>query len=495
MSTGELPIRLKIDRNANEPLGQQIYRQIRGLILDGLLQPGAKLPATRMLADELECSRTTIVAAFELLWSEGYLTGKTGAGTFVSRDIVPIGFSDAEHRSGESFGRLSQRGAELAKAHQLNEYARSKLFPGHPEISDFPHDVWIKLVRKVWRNPGTDETHCYDPAGYRPLREAISHYIASFRRIACHSDQVVITAGATQAIELITRIVSDPGEQTWIENPSLPNFRILISAAGNEIIPVPVDEEGLDVSAGIRAAPNAKLALVTPAHQFPLGYPMSLARRIQLLKWAADADAWIIEDDYDCEYRYVSGAAAPLADLDQNDRTFYVGSFSKFLLPSLRIGFLIVPKSIASSFVRARSAIDRHPPSYIQPVLAKFISEGHLTKHIRHMRSVYEARHSTLIDSLNRHLSDYLDVYESGAGIQVTAHLNDIAKKLTSDKDIDRIAMERELPVRALSDYYVGDRSGQGLVLGCGQMNVEDTDATVKMLREIIVESMQKSAE
>jgi GntR family transcriptional regulator/MocR family aminotransferase len=483
---GELQLSIMLDRASGEPLGQQVYAQVRKLIVEGLLEPNARLPPTRTIADELGCSRATVVTAFERLWSEGYLTSRIGAGTFVSPSAA-VGPSRSRSRREDlneaDEGRLSARGMGLANARQPGAGADVRLLPAQPDVDTFPHDLWLTLGRKVWRRPSAQLAQCCDPAGFRPLREAICTYLASFRRIACQPDDIVVTSGATQAIDLIARIMTDPGDSVWIEDPSRPNLRLQLSAAGARSIVVPVDREGMDVAAGMQVACRSRIAFVSAAHHFPLGFVMSDLRRAQLLRWANDHDAWVVEND--CEYRDASGAPPPLATLDPG-RVFYVGSFSKVLLPSLRLGFLVLPTRIPRAFVRARTGIDRHPPLYCQPILARFINEGHLTRHIRQTRALYESRRSALLESLRRHMGDYLALDEPCTGLQIVGRLRSEIAALTSDTEVQSLAQARGLSVRTLSGYYLEANIQQGLVVGYGRLPVEDSDSIVRKLRTIV---------
>jgi len=499
-------------------LHRQIYDQVRELVLEGRLAPGTRLPSTRALARDLGCSRNTAVLAFEQLLSEGYLEGRRGSGTYVSR-VLPEELLSVHgrapgaaairkpHVGGDGAKKLARRARLSARGHRLAELRRgqrrgfsergSRAFtPGIPELGLFPFEVWGRLLGRAWRRPSAELTRHGEPAGYPPLRAAIARYLGGVRALRCDWTQVVITSGAQHGLDLAARLLLDPGDRVWIEEPGYMGLRGPLMAAGARLVPLPVDAAGLSVARGRERAPDARLAVVTPSHQYPLGVTMSLARRLVLLDWARTAGAWIIEDDYDSEFRYAGRPLAALQSLDAGprggprggrkgsqgggQRVIYVGTFSKVLFPSLRLGYLVVPPELVEPFARARAALDDHPSAISQPALAAFIEEGHFAAHVRRMRLLYSARRSCLLAAAERHLGALLEVEPDQAGLHVVAHL---APELAARMD-DRVAEARAaaagLTAPALSSFYLGapgdgasrdggghgSRCGQGLLLG-----------------------------
>jgi GntR family transcriptional regulator/MocR family aminotransferase len=489
-------VALALDRTlapgAERALNRQLYGRIRELVLGGRLAPGARLPATRALAEELGCSRNTVVAAFEQLLSEGYLEGRHGSGTYVSRvlpeELLAVGRRApgprvlAERAAGPARpGRLSKRGRRLAELRHGQRAGVRAFTPGIPEVGLFPFGVWGRLIGRAWRQPSAELTRHGDPAGSRPLREAIAHYLGGVRALRCDWTQVVITSGAQQGLDLAARLLLDPGDRVWIEEPGYPGLRGPLLAAGAGLVPLGVDAAGLSVAEGLKRAPDARLAVVTPSHQYPLGVTMSLARRLELLDWARATGAWIVEDDYDSEFRYAGRPLAALQGLEADRaggrRVIYVGTFSKILFASLRLGYLVVPPELVEPFGRARAALDDHPSALAQPALTAFIEEGHFAAHVRRMRVLYAARRACLLEAAERHLAGLLEIEPDAAGLHVLARLSpDLAARL-SDTAAEARAAAAGLVTPALASYFLGrapahggssDRAGggQGLLLG-----------------------------
>jgi GntR family transcriptional regulator/MocR family aminotransferase len=312
---------LALDRSLPAPLQRQLYAQIREAVLAGRLSAGSRLPSTRTLGQDLGCSRNTVIGAFDQLLAEGYLESRGGSGTYVTRVLPeallsrrprgPGGARPSPGPTARSPGpALSPGGGRLAAMGRVRSLETGAFAPGMPDLSLFPFAVWARLLGRAWRRPALDLTAGGDPAGYPPLRAAIARYLAAVRDVVCSADEVLVTGGAQPALDLVARLLLAPGDEVWIEEPGYPGLRGPLAAAGARLVPVPLDEEGLSVAAGRARAPKARLAVVAPSHQYPLGTTMSLARRLDLLEWAREANAWIVEDDYDSEYRY---AGRPLA--------------------------------------------------------------------------------------------------------------------------------------------------------------------------------------
>jgi GntR family transcriptional regulator/MocR family aminotransferase len=452
----------RVDQDGDTPLQQQIYSGIRDAILAGSLTPGARLPSSRALADELGVSRTTVVFALWQLQAEGCVVSAGASGTFVARTL-PDGAHRATRR--RTRPKLSRIGTELLEAPRVVERIPGAPRPfrvGTPALDHFPVTVWSRLAARRRRDTSASLLDYSTPGGYRPLREAIAGHVAVTRGIRCSPDQVLIMSGAQHALAYSARMLLDPGDQAWLEEPGYFGARSALTAAGASIVPVPVDAQGINVAAGERAAPGARLAFVAPSHQHPLGVCMTLSRRLALLRWAARGNAWVIEDDYDGEFRYQGRPMPALFGLDNDGCVIYVGSFSKTIFPSLRLGFLIVPESLADPFIGARARFDCHPQTLDQVVLTDFITEGHYARHVRRMRHIYAERHDALRRAAARFCGDMLEFPPSDTGLHVAAELLTIR----NDTRAAAAALDRGIEVAPLSHYYFGPTTRSGLVLG-----------------------------
>ncbi len=482
---------LALDFDGPDSLQRQIYDQIRAAILAGRLAPGSRLPSSRSLGRELACSRNTVVSAYDQLYSEGYLASTTGSGTYVS-PVLPeelLGVAAVAQPAAEAPApppaRLSARGAALAALRRTPRQTEVPFLPG-PETAFFPFDVWARLLGRFWRNPEPDHLRHGAAAGYLPLRTAIAQYLKAVRGLVCRPEQVIITSGAQQAIDLVARCLLDPGDKVWIEEPGYAGLRGPFIAAGAELVPLPVAGEGLSLSAGLASAPDARMACITPSHQYPLGTVMSLPRRLALLDWAAAAGAWILEDDYDSEYRYGGKPLSALQGLDRQGRVIYIGSFSKVLFASLRIGYLVVPDALVEPLVQARAVLDDHPSLIMQPALAAFIEEGHFAAHVRRMRTLYGERQAVLLQAAAEHLEGLLDLAPDQAGLHLVAGLAPGLAARMNDREASARAAKAGLAVPALSDYFIGPPTRQGLVLGYAAYGEKEIREGVCRLAEVL---------
>jgi GntR family transcriptional regulator / MocR family aminotransferase len=465
---------VRLDSRLRQGLQQQIYASIRRAILDRIVAPGARLPSSRALAVDLGVSRTTTLLAVQQLQAEGYLTARRGSGTSVAAELpddllqrrgVPLP-SKARHPA------LSRRGAAVVAsphgAERLSGPPRAFRL-GTPAVDLFPLSTWSRLVNRRLRSVTTAQLDYGDPAGFRPLRDAIATHVQTARGTRFSAEQVLIVAGAQQGFELVCRLLLDPGDRVWMEEPGYPGARSALRAAGARIVPVPVDAEGLDVGAGARRAADARLVYLTPSHQYPLGVPMSLSRRLALLSWARAARAWVIEDDYDSEFRYGARPIPCLHGLDVDGRVIYVGSFSKTLFPALRLGFVIVPPDLQAGLVAARAAADQHPPTLDQAVLADFIVDGHFARHLRRMRLVYQERLEALNAAAERCCRGGFRLRPVRTGLHALADLD----------GVDAVRVVREAEARgvevASASAYCAARTPalNALVLGFGAVRPE----------------------
>ena len=481
-----------IDPTAHKTLQEQIFDAVREAILSGQLSPGTRLPASRVLASDLHLSRNTILGAFERLHAEGYIEGMAGSGTRVT-NILPEELLLARNRSqahiqntlpAGKLSRLSQISV-ASNLHNRHVPGPMRAFrPGLPDLSAFPFQLWGKLVARSWRHPPSDTLLAGDMAGYLPLREAIANYLGAVRGLHCSPRQVLITSGAQQALDLIARVIIDPGDEVWMEDPGYPGLRSTLQAAGAKIHDIAVDESGLSVKHGCQQAPNSVLAAITPSHQYPLGVTMSLTRRLEILDWAKNANAWILEDDYDSEFRYAGKPHLALQGLDQSGRVIYVGTFSKVLFPALRLGYVVVPEPLLASFKAVRASIDDYPALALQPALHQFITDGHFASHIRKLRKLYAQRQQLLIHALQKHAGGLLHAFPAQAGMHLVVRL-DPSCRLTDQQISDR-AEKAGLVAPALSRFYKGNNRSQGLVLGYAGLSEDEIERDVKRLAQLL---------
>jgi GntR family transcriptional regulator/MocR family aminotransferase len=360
---------------------------------------------------------------------------------------------------------LSRRGAVLASSPIIppRPHRAPRAFrPGPGAYDEFPTRVWMRLLAKRWRGPMREMLAYGESAGYRPLREAIASYVRAARAVRCDASQVVVVSGSQQGLDIIARLLLDPGDHVWIEDPGYLGARGALLGAGANVLPVPVDDEGLVVSSGMARQPHARMVYVTPSHQFPMGVTMSLARRLALLEWVRRSGAWVIEDDYDSEFRYSGRPIAALQGLDVSGRAIYLGTFSKVLFPALRLGYLILPPGLVEPVTGARALIDRHSPLIDQAVLADFIAEGHFARHIRRMRALYAQRHQTFIEAARKELGGLLEVEPQDAGMHLVGWL----PEGMDDAAASRSAFAHGVEAPPLSAYAMERPARGGLLLG-----------------------------
>ncbi len=423
--------------------------------------------------------------AYAQLRAEGYLEGRVGSGTCVSSslpdDLLQVRSQEDVGYGCRSGRELSRRGVLLSGTQPtVSDYqGRPRAFqPGLPALEEFPSRTWRNLYNKAWRRPPQELLGYGAPAGYRPLREAISDHLGATRAVRCSWEQVIIVTGSQQALDLSARLLLDPGDAAWVENPGYPGARAALAGAGARLAPVPLDEHGLDVSAGEISCGKARLAYVTPSHQYPLGVTMSLPRRLDLLDWASRNDAWILEDDYDSEYRYSGRPFEALQGLDTEGRVIYVGTFSKVLFPSLRLGYLVVPPDLVDAFTAARELADLHSPSIEQAVLASFIVDGHFVRHVRRMLTLYAARQEALVEAASQNLAGVLEVRPAESGLHLVGRLPENA----DDRAASRLATAQGVEAIPISWYADGALRHRGLVLGYAAVSEDEIrDGTSKL--------------
>ena len=487
---------IMLDGKSALPLYRQIYEAIRHAILSGNLRPTAPLPATRLLSKELGVSRMTVINAYDQLFAEGYLEAKTGAGTYVAAHLPEeflqtSGFVRRERQESTSTRKVnfSDYGKNLAQNSDsiLRHHGASALLPfqhGVPWIEGFPFDVWAKIAQR-WQKKAPSSILSYgDSVGSRPLREAIAAHLAAARGVLCNAEQIIITNGTQQALDLIGRIFLSKTTDVYLEDPGYHGARDIFAATGARLVPVPIDGEGFDLQTARKRSRKARLAYVTPSHQYPLGVTMSLARRLNLLEWARDRDAFVIEDDYNSEYRYSGRPLASLQGLDRDGRVIYLGTFSKTIFPALRLGYLVVPTNLIDVFAAGRALTDLHSPSLDQAVLAEFIAERHFARHIRRMRGIYEERQQILVEEVRKNLKGMLEVAPAEAGMHLVGWL----PRGIDDRDVSRRAAEANLKSAPVSAYCIDQKLRGGLLLGYTAFNERLIKQGVKKLARVLNE-------
>lgn len=431
------------------PRGQQAYAALRQLVLSGRIAPGMRLPGTRALAASLGVARNTVLGALERLAAEELIECRRGSGCRVMT-------APAETRRAPSIGPL--------RAERRDVSPRPRAFAlGLPAVDEFPLDLWARLTRRHWRMATPALLGYGRPGGHRPLREAVAEYLRSTRAVRCTWEQVIIAPGARAALALVARALLHRRDQVWVEDPGYTPAARLLEYEGVRVAPVGVDSEGLMVEEGRLRHPRARAAYVTPSHQFPLGVTMTLARRRALLAWACSGDRWIIEDDYDSEFRHEGPPLAALQGLDTRGRVSYIGTFSKRLLPGIRVAYAVVPADTLETVLQIQATSDRQVGLLDQAVLAEALSEGHLARHARHMRSVYAGRRTALLEALHRDAADVLTVLAPEAGLHVVAWLG----SGLAEAEAVRAARAAQLDVRGLGEFS-RRRHRPALVLGYG---------------------------
>jgi GntR family transcriptional regulator/MocR family aminotransferase len=493
---------VRLDPRDGAPAYRQICNSLREAIVAGRLAPGAHLPSTRLLAEDLGVSRNTVNGALAHLRSEGYVVARARAGTFVNQRLEAEGLMPpkaggtrrALPRPPARSLRVSARTRTLARLPLAA--GRSVVQParpfqtGVPALDAFPWKLWARLAGGWTRRSGPLLSAYGDVLGHAPLRSAIASYVAAARGARCTAEQVIVTAGAQQGLDLVARVLLDPGDVACVEDPGYPAVRGVLAGVGARLMPVGLDGEGVRVpDAPARGSAPPRLIYVTPSRQFPTGITMSAARRLQLLRWADAADAWIVEDDYDSEFRYASRPLNCLQGLDERERVIYVGTFSKTVFPGLRLGYLIVPAPLVPALSDARAVADRQPPGIEQAVLAEFIAAGHLTRHVRRMRHLYEERRDALLRAAEEWLGDHVELGDTAAGMLAVAWL----RRGVNDQRISKLALAEGVEVSPLSRYAIRPLDRGGLLLGYAGFPAPALGEAVRRLAKVLVPEKRRS--
>ena len=461
----------QLDRCQPAPIYRQLYQRFRESIADGRLRPGDRVPAVRALAAELNLARGTVEAAYQLLIGEGYLMARGAAGTVVTPHLAAV--SSPIHQP------------PLASTTYLATHSGTQplaLQMGLPALDAFPRKLWTRLAGRQLRQAGLEGLVYPDPRGHAPLRAAIATYLGISRGITCRPEQIFVCAGYRACLDLISHTLMQPGDTCWLEEPGYFMARNALLEAGAQLVPVPVDDQGLDVAQGIRRAPDARFAVVTPTHQSPLGVSLSLPRRLALLDWANSRGSWIIEDDYDSEYRYQGKPLPALKSLDQQGRVLYTGTFSKVLFPGLRLAYLVVPADQSEAFARQADRLHNHCPHLLQATVTAFLNEGHFARHLKKMRSLYARRRQWLVEALQQQMGDRLLINPQAGGMHLVVGLRE-----GDDNPLAQRARSVGIAVEPLSQWYLEAEPRHGLVLGFTNItSAEQATAVALRLAQVI---------
>ena len=480
---------IALDSSSETPLYRQISTWFQRAILAGQLQPGQRVPSTRTLAEALGVSRNPVLGAYELLIAEGYFQPLVGAGTCISQSLPgamlrpgrgAAGSPSAADAESKQSRAISRRAAGMsAEAQAWLDRSRG----GCINVDHFPIGIWSKLVNRHARHVSRDVMGYGDASGHGPFREAVAEYLGAFRAVRCDASQILVTTGAQQGLLIAALALLDPNDGTWVEEPGYPALHQTLRLAGARILPVPVDREGMSVEQGIQNADQARAAFVTPSHQYPLSVTMSAPRRIELMSWAERTGGWIVEDDYDSEFRFSGNPIASLQGLDTAGRVIYLGTFTKVMFPAIRLGYMVVPKDLMPAFIRARNATDTlaTPVSY-QVAMTDFIREGHFSRYIKRMRAFYAGQRHSLLQAIAAHADGLLEVVGDDAGMHLMALLPDGV----DDLEVVTRARQAGIRVNALSPCYVVPPARGGLLYHFTNIKVPELPAQLAVLTGII---------
>lgn len=477
--------------NADMPTHRRIFELIRLAILSHQLQGGSKLPSSRNLAKDIGCSRNTVIAAYEQLLAEGFVEARIGSGTVVADTLPNFAFESSEEASDKTFNTLprvlSKRGNKLTQAPSDKHYEIQEFIQGANDFSVFPYKIWQKLQNKAWREPQSVFMDYARKGGYAPLREVLAEYLRVSRSVRCEPEQILITAGTQQSLDLCANLLADANDMVWMENPGYWGARRVFESNDLRLRPIEVDKDGIcPMPADLQTSP--RLIYVTPSHQYPLDVVMSLTRRRLLLEYAASIGAWILEDDYDSEFRYKGRPIASLQGLDHYNRVIYCGTFSKVLYPGVRIGYMVVPQDLIEPFRTGLADIHRPGQMAVQSALADFIKLGHFTTHVRNVRARYGQSRALLQHTLQSQLLSAVRLSHADAGLHLVIHLPDFC-------DDVKLAIEarlQQIDIRPLSAYYVAPPVTRGVVVGYGYMPLAQIVPAATRLADLVNRHIDK---
>lgn len=483
----EIPlIAFDLHHKSDVPLYNQLYNLFRDAILSGKIKRGKRLPGTRSLANDLKISRNTVATAFDQLRIEGYISGKTGSGYYVNeipdkRVVIPV--KSSSKLSTLKKVRLRKR---VPLKFRQSSFSAERILPfqnGVPALNEFPIRIWSKLFNQISFNFSNLHLGYSDAAGFRPLREIIASYLQTYRAVNCSADQILIINGSQQGLDIITRILLKKGSNIWMEDPGYSGVKASMIAAEVKLLPCPLDEEGIDMKYSKKHNAKPDLIYTTPSHQFPTGVIMPISRRLELLKFAAENKCWIIEDDYDSEFRYIGHPLASLQGMDENKSVFYLGTFSKVLIPGLRLGYLVLPdSSMMESFKSLKYIMDRQSPVFEQMILARYIEEGHFTKHIRRMRMLYKSRQEFIVNEINKNFYGLLTSDFLPSGMHIVAKL----RSKMNDRKVAAEALKHNVIVHPISDYCLKFKQAPALIMGYTAFTENEIREGLNKLKEVL---------
>jgi GntR family transcriptional regulator/MocR family aminotransferase len=490
------PLGITLDPATSVPLHRQIGEQIRHAILERRLAPGLRLPSSRLMAAELNCARGTVLMAVDQLVAEGYLVAQAGSGLSVAANLPDEMLAPpVVHSARESPSRrkpvLARRAVELLADEPADAVldGSPRAFPtGQPDRDAFPFPLWAKLLERDWRKPAWSIAGAPHPFGDPRLRSAIAAYLGMARGFSCDAGAIVITLGLRQSLSLFAGIALDGRDETWIEEPGFVGTREALAMAGVKAVAVPVDASGFPLEAAMALAPHARLAVVAPSHQFPLGVVLSLQRRLALLSWAERTNGWIAEDDFDGEYRYAGRPLAPLRALDRTGRVAYLGSFSKLLFPALRLSYVVLPDALVPAAEKVMAAAPARASMLGQGALARFIADGHFTAHLRRTRLLYSARQQVLIAAARRHLRGLLQVEPDPGGMHLVARPHTDLEPKLDDRAVTAAAAAESIGVSPLSACYRNEPRVNGLILGYAATPADAVEPAIVTLRNVLLQ-------
>ncbi|POZ61059.1 PLP-dependent aminotransferase family protein [Chromobacterium alticapitis] len=467
-------LRAQLQKDGGENLSRQLYRQLRELIRQARLAAGSPVPASRQLAANLAIGRNTVLAAYEQLIAEGYLESRHGSGTYVCQ-----AFSAAAPPAPCPRGTLSLRGRQLQQHSRLPSARLGAFIPGQPELEQFPHQQWQKCLARGQRSAPLEWMHYQRQGGLPALRHALAEYLFLTRSVRCSPEQILVTSGTQAGLALTAKLLADPGDIAWLEEPGYAGAQAAMLEAGLAYRPIAVDEQGLRTDAG---AEPPKLIYTTPAHQYPTGVAMSLARRLELLKLASRHNSWIIEDDYDGEFSHSASPLAALQSLDCEGRVIYLGTFSKVMFPALKLGYLVLPAELTEAFRQCQARLQGETGYLYQAALADFIARGHFAHHIRNMRELYARRQGLLRHALSQLLGDTLPISGGEAGMHLLAGL----PSGFDEWELQATAAEQGLWLRPLARHFLGPADRNGLVLGYAAVPDERILPASRLLAQLL---------
>ncbi|WP_259067793.1 PLP-dependent aminotransferase family protein [Mucilaginibacter sp. X4EP1] len=478
---------ITIHKNKGATIHDQLYEQLKTGVYNGMLRSGERMPSSREMSTEFKISRNAVLQVFEQLTIEGFFEAKTGAGTFISKNVDKFSWSKSKTTAPEQKPeRFTARPYGLNDAFKGHVSSLELIHPFQasvPLISEFPFQTWARISAAVHKKMNKLHLGYDDAQGYWPLRKALCDHLRISRSVNCDPDNMLIVNGSRQALNLIAEILLNDGDQCWMEDPGYPGATSAIKRFGGQICPVPIIDDGMDLNFASHHYPKAKLAYVTPSHQFPMGNTMALSERVKLLNWAKDHDMWIVEDDYDSEFRYNSRPIPALQGMDTNGNVIYVGNLSKVILPALRLGYMVFPtKAMARQFTIAKSVIEGQSNIINQAIINEFIRQGHFSRHIRRMRVLYKKAQDDLVNLIRLHLNNRLQPVPVEAGMHFIAWLPPGVNATIIAND----ALKEGLIIQTLNQYSVQFNNQNGLILGFAGFSFMEMETAILVLKRVL---------